>query len=162
MSEEKEKVQIDQASPVQANEEGEDAIKEKKLLRKIDWHVVPALAILFFLSFNGNSLSVPCFAFSSPAFSRICPYRWSRRGYTHKCVSLPVSMISTPHPCSKRKPRTSSSPHYPSTSSATSCVESRATSLSGSRLHGSGFPLSPSRGVSFAPFWASPETSPDC
>jgi len=62
MSEEKE--QINEIGPVQASEEGSDVIDEKKLLRKIDWHLIPGLTVLFLLSFldrsNGSSsLSFP-------------------------------------------------------------------------------------------------------
>ena len=38
----------DGASPVQAIEEGEGVINEKKTLEKINWHVFPVLTILFF------------------------------------------------------------------------------------------------------------------
>ena len=78
MSEEKEQVGTGEASPVQAKEEGVDVIDEKKLLRKLDWHLVPGLTFLFLLSFldrsNSNSLSVPLLVFSSLSFSRKCSY----------------------------------------------------------------------------------------
>ena len=66
MSTEKEQIELGETSPVQAKlEEGEDMIDEKKLLRKLDWHLVPGLTVLFLLSFldrsNGtSSLSLPC------------------------------------------------------------------------------------------------------
>jgi len=79
MSKEKEQFTFDESNPVQATEEGGDAIDEKKLLRKIDWHIVPGLTLLFLLSYldrsNGNlSLSSPSLALSSPAFSWKCSY----------------------------------------------------------------------------------------
>jgi len=61
MSNEKEQAKIDEASSDRATDEGgPDAIDEKKLLRKLDWHLVPGLTLLFLLSFldrsNGNFL----------------------------------------------------------------------------------------------------------
>jgi len=84
MSEEKEHNELGETSPIQMIEEGGDAIDEKKLLRKLDWYLVPGLTILFLLSFldrsNGNpSLSSPCLPFISPFFqlemlvSRVSP-----------------------------------------------------------------------------------------
>jgi len=63
MPKEKEHNELGGASPTQVIEEGEDAIDEKKLLRKLDWHLVPGVTVLFLLSFldrsNGNpSLSL--------------------------------------------------------------------------------------------------------
>lgn len=60
MSNEKGQTKIDEASSDRATDEsGLDAIDEKKLLRKLDWHLVPGLTLLFLLSFldrsNGNS-----------------------------------------------------------------------------------------------------------
>ena len=59
MSKEKEHNGFGETSPIQVIEEGEDAIDEKKLLRKLDWHLVPGLTVLFLLSFldrsNGSS-----------------------------------------------------------------------------------------------------------
>lgn len=62
MSNEKEQTKIDEASSDRATDEnGPDAIDEKKLLRKLDWHLVPGLTLLFLLSFldrsNGKSPS---------------------------------------------------------------------------------------------------------
>ena len=58
MSKEKEQVELYETSLVQGTEEDGDAIDEKKLLRKLDWHLVPGLTLLFLLSLldrsNGN------------------------------------------------------------------------------------------------------------
>jgi len=61
MSNEKEQTKVDEASSDRATDEsGPDAIDEKKLLRKLDWHLIPGLTLLFLLSFldrsNGNCL----------------------------------------------------------------------------------------------------------
>jgi MFS family permease len=74
-------------------EDGGGGIDEKKLLRKIDWHLVPGLAVLFLLSYldrtNGSpSFSFPSLGFLSSPFSRKCSHRGSRRRHTHECVSL--------------------------------------------------------------------------
>ena len=66
MSKEEEQSTSDETSPVQTTEEGGDAIDEKKLLRKIDRHIIPGLTALFLLSFLDRSngipphLSLPC------------------------------------------------------------------------------------------------------
>jgi MFS family permease len=103
MSKEKEQFMLDETRPVHASEEGGDAIDEKKLLRKIDWHLIPGLTVLFLLSFldrsNGSpSFSVPSPAFLSLLFSRECSHRGSRRRHTHECVPLqrPWSAHSLP------------------------------------------------------------------
>jgi hypothetical protein len=62
MSSEKEQTELDEANSDRATDEsGPDAIDEKKLLRKLDWHLVPGLTLLFLLSFldrsNGNTPS---------------------------------------------------------------------------------------------------------
>ena len=93
MSTEKEQFTSDETSPVRAIEEAGDAIDEKKLLRKLDWHLVPGLAVLFLLSFldrsnSDPSPSLPYLALSSPSFSRKCSHRGSRRRHTHEYVSL--------------------------------------------------------------------------
>lgn len=49
--EEKEQTSVEEIIPVPTLEEGEDAINEKKLLRKIDWRLIPPLTFLFYLSF---------------------------------------------------------------------------------------------------------------
>ena len=66
MSEEKVQAKDRDATLVPALEEGQDIIDEKKLLRKIDWHLLPALIFLFFLSFldRSNGTSLPPFALS--------------------------------------------------------------------------------------------------
>ena len=65
MPKEKAQNRLGEMNSVQAKEEGGDMIDEKKLLRKLDWHLVPGLTVLFLLSFldrsNGTlSLSLPC------------------------------------------------------------------------------------------------------
>lgn len=59
--EEKEQVNIEEITLPPALESGEDAIDEKKLLRKIDWRLLPPLTFLFYLSFldRSNSISFP-------------------------------------------------------------------------------------------------------
>ena len=68
MSKEKEQTKIDETSDHATDESGPDAIDEKKLLRKLDWHLIPCLTILFLLSFldrsNGDFLSL---SFSLPS-----------------------------------------------------------------------------------------------
>ena len=59
----KEKEQINEIGPVQATEEGDDVIDEKKLLRKIDWHLIPGLTVLFLLSLDRSNGS-PSLSFS--------------------------------------------------------------------------------------------------
>ena len=61
MTEEKtelEETVLDRAS----TDEGGDVIDEKKLMRKLDWHLVPGLTLLLLLSFldrgNGNNFSL--------------------------------------------------------------------------------------------------------
>lgn len=65
MHEEKEQENIEETTPVPSLEAGEDAINEKKLLRKIDNRLIPVLAFLFCLSFldRGNSMSFLSFSF---------------------------------------------------------------------------------------------------
>lgn len=57
---EKEQTKVDLTTPDHATiGKSGDIIDEKKLLRKLDWHLVPGLTLLFLLSFldrsNGNS-----------------------------------------------------------------------------------------------------------
>jgi hypothetical protein len=59
MPEEKEQVSVEETISVPTLEAGEDAIDEKKLLRKIDWRLIPALTFLFYLSFLDRSNSIP-------------------------------------------------------------------------------------------------------
>ena len=59
MAEEKEKTQFEEtASDHATTDENGDVIDEKRLLRKLDWHLVPGPTILLLLSFmdrsNGN------------------------------------------------------------------------------------------------------------
>ena len=66
MPQPKEQTSVEGATSVPALEAGEDAINEKKLLRKIDWRLLPILTFLFYLSFldRSNSASFPCLDFS--------------------------------------------------------------------------------------------------
>ena len=103
MSREKEQFTSDEKSPIQATEEGRDAIDERKLLRKIDWYLVPGLTFLFLLSYldrsNGNPpLSSTFLAFSSSFFSWKCAYRGSRRRHTHECAFSLTSAIMLARP----------------------------------------------------------------
>ena len=75
MSSEKEHFAFDETGPIQVTEEGGDAIDEKKLLRKLDWHLVPGLTVLFLLSFLDRSNGSPSFASPSPAFLSL-PFSW--------------------------------------------------------------------------------------
>ena len=75
MSKEKEQVAFDETSPVQTTEESWDAVDEKKLLRKLDWHLVPGLTVLFLLSFLDRSNGSPSFASPLPAFLSL-PFSW--------------------------------------------------------------------------------------
>ena len=59
MSEEKERAKVEEANCDHATEESGDEIDEKKLMRKIDWHLLPALTLLFLLSFLDRSNSNP-------------------------------------------------------------------------------------------------------
>ena len=57
MSEEKERVKIDETSPTPTTEEGCDVVNEKKLLRKLDLNLLPGVTFLFLLSFMDRSNS---------------------------------------------------------------------------------------------------------
>ena len=63
MSEEKVQTKIEEVSCDHATEESGEEIDERKLLRKIDLHLLPMLTLLFLLSFldrsNGNRLLSP-------------------------------------------------------------------------------------------------------
>lgn len=66
MTEEKEKTVFEESAPDHATtDESGDVIDEKKLLRKLDWHLVPGLTLLLLLSFldrgNGNPFSLLIF-----------------------------------------------------------------------------------------------------
>lgn len=56
MAEEKEKPYFKPTLPHVATDESGDVIDEKKLLRKLDWHIVPGLTLLLLISFldRGN------------------------------------------------------------------------------------------------------------
>ena len=58
MSKEKEQIEADETNRVQVTNGGGDAVDEEKILRKLDWHLIPGLTFLFLLSFldrsNGN------------------------------------------------------------------------------------------------------------
>ena len=63
MAEEKEKIEFEETVLDHAiTDESGDTIDEKKLLRKLDWHIVPGLTFLLLLSFldrgNGNPFSL--------------------------------------------------------------------------------------------------------
>ena len=63
MVEEKEKTEFEETfSDHAATDESGGVIDEKKLLRKLDWHLVPGLTLLLLLSFldrgNGNPFSL--------------------------------------------------------------------------------------------------------
>jgi len=63
MPEEKERTKIEETNSDHATEEGGDGVDEKKLLRKLDWHILPPVTVLFLLSFldrsNGRPFSLP-------------------------------------------------------------------------------------------------------
>ena len=60
MSEEKEQLEIDESNPVQTKEaEGANTIDEKKLLRKLDLHLLPGVTLLYLLSFLDRSNGDP-------------------------------------------------------------------------------------------------------
>jgi len=62
---EKERTKVEEANSDHATEESGGEIDEKRLLRKLDWHLLPLVTVLFLLSFldrsNGNPLSLPLF-----------------------------------------------------------------------------------------------------
>lgn len=79
MSEEKERTVVEEKNCDHATEESGDEIDEKKLMRKIDLHLLPPLTLLFLLSFldrsNGNPLSfIPLLASRSSSFSWKCSH----------------------------------------------------------------------------------------
>jgi len=103
MSSEKEHFAFDETRPIQVTEEGGDAIDEKKLLRKLDWHLVPGVTVLFLLSFLDRSNGIPTFSFPSSAFLSLpfswkCSHRGSRRRHTHECVFLQHPQSIPPSP----------------------------------------------------------------
>ena len=60
---EKERTKIEEANSNHSTEESGGEIDEKRLLRKLDWHLLPMVTVLFLLSFldrsNGNTLALP-------------------------------------------------------------------------------------------------------
>ena len=65
MSDEKEQTKAGETNSDHATEESWDGIDEKKLLRKLDWHLLPLVTLLFLLSFLDRSNGNP-FTFLSP------------------------------------------------------------------------------------------------
>ena len=58
MEKEEEPAKSDETAPDHAVvDENGDVIDEKKLLRKLDWHLLPCLTTLFFISFIDRSNS---------------------------------------------------------------------------------------------------------
>ena len=83
MPKEKEQLEIDESNPIQAKgEEAEsaNAIDEKKLLRKLDLHLLPGVTLLYLLSFLDRSNGGP--PPSSPRLHLI-PFR----------LEMPVSKV---------------------------------------------------------------------
>jgi len=84
MSEEKERTKIEETNSVHATEEIGDGIDEKKLLRKLDLHLLPMLTLLFLLSFldrsNGNPSSplIACLLFTFSQSEMLASRVWSR------------------------------------------------------------------------------------
>ena len=74
MSSEKERSRFDETSPVQVTEEGGDAIDEKKLLRKLDWYLIPGLTVLYLLSSLDRSNGIPTLSLSPASLS--LPFSW--------------------------------------------------------------------------------------
>ena len=103
MSEEKERVKVEETNSDHATVESGDGIDEKKLLRKLDLHLLPGLTILFLLSFLDRSNGdYPFSPFPSPAsrssfFSRKCSHRRSGYGPTHEYVTPAVYAQHVPH-----------------------------------------------------------------
>ena len=90
MSGVKERTVVEEKNCDHTTEESGGEIDEKKLLRKIDLHLLPPLSLLFLLSFldrnNGNSLSL-FLTSSSFSFSRKRSHRRSGHRSTHEYVS---------------------------------------------------------------------------
>ena len=75
MSKEKEQITFNETGSFQMTEEDDDAIDEKKLLRKLDWHLVPGLTVISPLSFldrSNGSPSLSLLVLSSSPFSWKC------------------------------------------------------------------------------------------
>lgn len=101
MAEEKDQLKIHESNSDRATVEIGDAIDEKKLLRKLDWHLIPGLTVLFLLSFldrsNGKPLPSLPPAARSPSLSRKCSHRRSDHRPKHECVfSLPFTLTDRP------------------------------------------------------------------
>ena len=89
MSEEKEQLEIDEANPVQAKEVV-GVIDEKKLLRKLDLHLLPRVSLLSLLSFLDRSNGGP--SPSSPRLQLI-PFRLETQ--TKVLLTLAVSYLNS-------------------------------------------------------------------
>ena len=119
MSEEKVQAKDRDATLVPALEEGQDIIDEKKLLRKIDWHLLPALIFLFFLSFldRSNGTSLPPFVLSCAHSLAVGNARIEGLAEdTHMSTFLPGACACgerRPHPCFEisRKPVSHNAEH---------------------------------------------------
>lgn len=90
MAEEKEEIKFEEtASDDVASDENGDVIDEKRLLRKLDWHLIPGPALLLLLSFmdrgNGSTFRhLSHFAFHQFFFSWKCSHRGPRCRFTHE------------------------------------------------------------------------------
>ena len=88
MSEEKERVVVEEKSCDHRTEESGDEIDEKKLLRKIDLHLLPPLTLLFLLSFldrnNGDLPLSPLLTSRSSSLSRKRSHRRSCHRSAHE------------------------------------------------------------------------------
>lgn len=82
MTEEKEETKFEETTSehTTADESG-GVIDEKRLLRKLDWYLIPGPTLLLLLSFmdrsNGNPFWLLSFCLSLIFFSWKCPYRGS-------------------------------------------------------------------------------------
>jgi len=116
MSSGKKQSTFDEKSPVQVTEDGEDAIDEKKLLRKLDWYLIPGLTVLYLLSSLDRSNGIPTFSSPSSAFSHCLSVGNARieglAADTHMSA-FPSNVYGhhIPYHSLKRKPETSTSPH---------------------------------------------------
>jgi hypothetical protein len=113
MSEEKEQIKVEETTFAHTAEETGDAIDERKLLRKLDWHLIPGLTLLFLLSFldrtNGDLILVP---FSSSAHRLLSVGNARIEGLAtdlHMSMLLPMSVVGIPLTTALNKPETSTS-----------------------------------------------------
>ena len=103
MSEEKEQRKVEEVNSDHTTVESGDVIDERKLLRKLDLHLLPGLTLLFLLSFldrsNGNNpfSPVPTPASRSSSSSRKCSHRGSGHGSAHEYVSPAVHSQHGPY-----------------------------------------------------------------